>query len=93
MVGGWLGLATIQLPQPSSAGTWAELGNYQILREGEGVYPLFGKSPKNFRCFLPKASLERYKNLTTLQLVHKIFGFSLGVRLLYFSLRDDCIPS
>ena len=24
---GWLGFATIQLPHPSLAGTWAELGN------------------------------------------------------------------
>ena len=28
--GGWLGIATIQLSQPSLAGTWAELGNKEI---------------------------------------------------------------
>ena len=26
---GWLGIAIIELPQPSQAGTWAELGNNQ----------------------------------------------------------------
>ena len=28
--GEWLGMATIQLPQPSKAGTWAELGNMRF---------------------------------------------------------------
>ena len=31
LAGGWLGFATIQLPQPSSAGTWAELGKNEIV--------------------------------------------------------------